>query len=233
MHTLSTLLSLPTGLLSIIASFPIVVCAEAQWPYNLAPHEKYYPEDEAHIKREADILRRMEWSRPRGIKKMSLDEGEKFFLDYWHFEEEEEEDKVGSYEHRSKRSVPMEDPSTLNDSAVIPFHSPFSLHKVQKIEEGPFQLAPRDLLWIRDFQCPVGTQSCAGIGRPDSCCSLSDACILIQDTGIGDVGCCPKGQTCSGSVSSCDTGAGFSSCPGSSNGGCCIPNYVCQGIGCK
>ncbi|KAG2163672.1 hypothetical protein JADG_003411 [Aureobasidium aubasidani] len=53
------------------------------WPYNLPAGAKYYPEHEHHIRRDLEIQQRLNVASPSGIRKMSEDEGEKFFLDYW------------------------------------------------------------------------------------------------------------------------------------------------------
>ncbi len=78
---------------------------------------------------------------------------------------------------------------------------------------------------------PSGTASCAGIGYPNSCCSTSDNCFVITDTGYGPVGCCPSDTTCGGTISGCDYPN--TACADNLGGGCCIPNYICAGVGCK
>ncbi|EAW07868.1 putative GPI anchored protein [Aspergillus clavatus NRRL 1] len=150
----------------------------------------------------------------RGVKKMPADEGEKFLFDYWDYDgigagdltvpdcsgglrgSGESETKPRSYPLRA--SLPV---STLADPGFTP-------------------------LLRRDFKCPSGTLACTAINRPESCCGTGDTCQLIQDTGLGDVGCCPQGQTCSGAIGSCQQG--YTSCPASLGGGCCIPGYECS-----
>lgn len=91
----------------------------------------------------------------------------------------------------------------------------------------------RDVLLKRQFQCPEGTNSCSSIGAPNVCCGASSSCINTSSNGdAGSVGCCPNGKTCAGSVS-CDTANGYTACSGSSNGGCCLPGFTCQGVGCE
>ena len=74
------LLSLPSSLLALICASHIAI-ADRPWPYNLQPHEKYWPEHEEHIKRDAQIQKRMAWQPPAGVQKMSNDPGEKFYMD--------------------------------------------------------------------------------------------------------------------------------------------------------
>jgi len=113
-----------------------------------------------------------------------------------------------------------------NDEIYNPFNPPISPHI------SPKEINLIDKIFKRGYQCPVGTYSCASINQPYSCCASSETCINVPDTGLGPVGCCPKGSTCNGPVSPCDVSQGFTGCPGTSNGGCCIPGYSCDGIGC-
>ncbi|KAL2157369.1 hypothetical protein VTH06DRAFT_6187 [Thermothelomyces fergusii] len=86
------------------------------------------------------------------------------------------------------------------------------------------------LLEKRQWACPGGTRSCASIGFPNSCCGVDETCVEVADTGLGPVGCCPSGATCSGGVSGCADGS--TACGSDIGGGCCIPGFVCMGIGC-
>jgi hypothetical protein len=83
----------------------------------------------------------------------------------------------------------------------------------------------------RQWACPSGTSSCASIGYPNSCCGAGETCVQVADTGLGPVGCCPAGATCGGGVSGCADGS--TACASELGGGCCIPGFVCQGVGCK
>ncbi|OJJ38727.1 hypothetical protein ASPWEDRAFT_36407 [Aspergillus wentii DTO 134E9] len=147
----------------------------------------------------------------RGVKKMTDDEGEKFFFNYWDFGHEGW--------------------STGDDNLTDSRHDPgmqgrsYPLRSSLALELDPFSLRFR-----RDFKCPTGTFGCTSINRPDSCCSFGDTCELVQDTGSGDVGCCPQGQVCSGTIGSCQKD--YTSCPASLGGGCCIPGYDCVSGGC-
>ncbi|CAK7221743.1 hypothetical protein SCUCBS95973_004603 [Sporothrix curviconia] len=82
----------------------------------------------------------------------------------------------------------------------------------------------------RQWGCPTGTTSCEDIGYPYSCCSNTEKCYKVTDTGLGPVGCCPDGETCGGAVSDCTSDS--TACPESLGGGCCIAGYVCEGVGC-
>lgn len=101
-----------------------------------------------------------------------------------------------------------------------------------EIDDFLSRLRIRVVLSKRQFACPAGTNSCASIGAPDVCCGSGSNCVNISNSpGVGSVGCCPQGQSCAGPIS-CDTNAGYSSCPNSPNGGCCLPGYACAGVGC-
>ncbi|KAI9850035.1 MAG: hypothetical protein M1838_006175 [Thelocarpon superellum] len=132
-----------------------------------------------------------------------------------------------------------------NASATTPYNPPLRIHTELTSVNPHFK---RDLsswsalfagrarrsgsggLAKRGFQCPTGSSDCSGIGRPNTCCDQGETCNIIPDTGLGDVGCCPPGQTCSGNLDNCDLG--FTKCSDDLGGGCCIPMYVCLSIGC-
>ena len=62
------------------------------------------------------------------------------------------------------------------------------------------------------------------------CCNDSEDCVKIPDVGYGDVGCCVKGDSCSGNLSGC--GAGKISCDIKIGGGCCNEGTLCSPSGC-
>jgi hypothetical protein len=221
MH-LSSLLALPPTLLFLLAS---PVASEPQWPHNLPRHTKYFPEDEAHVKRSLSVYERLQNEKPIGVKKMSVDPGEMFMLDNWIFAG----DEVG--DAHSKRSETRDIRADLGNGTLLAM-SPLRPHSESSLFEPLLRIAPRGALFARDFKCPDGTNACTSLGEPNSCCGTSDICINVPDTGFGSVGCCPQGQTCAGSIS-CETSKGYTSCPGSENGGCCLPGYTCNGVGCK
>lgn len=83
------------------------------------------------------------------------------------------------------------------------------------------------LLEIRQA-CPSGMSSCSDIGTEYKCCPGGTYCVDVTDTSVA---CCPEGATCGGDIGECPAGA--VSCSPELGGGCCIPGYVCQGVGCK
>ena len=229
MKEFTPVLALPVTLIILLSSLPYT--SSETWPFNLPPHERYFPEHEPHIRRDLDIQRRLATTSARGVRKMSDDEGEKFFLDYWQFEDSvPSQSNGGTNSSCTNRTRPPAD--SFSNSSTYGLLPPVLLHS----EKHSSSFLPRIFgraIFERSFQCPVGTSNCASIDQPDTCCSTGETCISVQDMGNGPVGCCPYGETCGGQVTSCDTAAGYSSCPGSANGGCCIPGYSCQGIGCE
>lgn len=242
---LASLALVPVPLLLMIASAPTqTLSLEAQWPYNLPPHMKYFPEDEALVRRNTGIQKKLAKQRPIGVHKMSGDQGEMFFPEYWVFDEA---DDASTTIKERKRTLPLRLSSIhegrdalgngANATVLQSLQAPFSLHSDQQTESRSIlrrlYRSPRAMLYRleeRDFRCPGDTASCTSINRTNSCCPTGETCQLITNTGLGDVGCCAVGQTCSAQVSSCQQG--YKSCPGSSGGGCCIPGYDCVGIGC-
>ncbi|PYH46165.1 putative GPI anchored protein [Aspergillus saccharolyticus JOP 1030-1] len=168
----------------------------------------------------------------RGVRKMSEDEGEKFFLDYWQFDDNyalgNSSDTPNGLASPARRSESLQ---TSEEVDFQPQSYPFNPSYSSGLDiEGRGWRANFSPLLRRDFRCPSGTSNCTSIDRPDSCCSTDDTCVLVKDTGSGDVGCCPKGKTCSGTIGAC--AEGYSSCPSSMGGGCCIPGYDCVSGGC-
>ncbi|KAL4999609.1 hypothetical protein BDV10DRAFT_164624 [Aspergillus recurvatus] len=157
------------------------------------------------------------FQRPiQGIRKMSDDVGEKFYMHYWHYEED------------AVVANTTEAQTKIDRSSVLPrsyhFQPPFSpgLERFAGLRSSPLER--------RDFECPSGTNACTSINRSDSCCGTDETCVVVEDTGLGDVGCCPSGQDCSGTIGSCFEG--YTSCPSSLGGGCCFPGYECVEGGC-
>lgn len=219
-------MQLPDGLIALILLWvsPTAVIAtseqsELQWPHNIPRHLKYFPEEEMRVKRSLEIQERLRKEKPVGMKKMSEDEGEMFFLDNWIFAGDGD---IKQGNAKREESV----------NASVPVLSPLRPHYERSVLDSMRRFAARAALLARDFKCPEGTNSCSSIGAPNSCCGTSDTCIRIQDTGLGSVGCCPQGRTCAGAIS-CDVRNGYSSCPDSPNGGCCLPGYSCRDVGCE
>lgn len=246
MLTLASLALVPTPLLVLIATLPAqTLSLETLWPYNLPRHIKYYPEDEALVRRNIGIQEKLASQRPIGVHKMSGDEGEMFFPEYWVFDMELRNAPANTSRDTRVPSLPL--PSQHQHSGILedwanstwlyPLRASFSLHSHRQNESkrllrrlGRLPRALFHQLDERDFQCPGNTLSCTSINRPNSCCPIGESCQLITNTGLGDVGCCTQGQTCSQQASTCQEG--YKSCPVSSGGGCCVPGYDCDGVGC-
>lgn len=235
--------TLPAGLLALLATFAHPTQAQVpRWPYNLPSHIKYYPEDEAFVRRDESIKQKLEQHAVVGVKKMSDNEGEKFFLDYWTFPPMDQHGLVEDEDHGHRLNETGEKekvvPHWFNETMTERVIPPLLLHSTQNslIESSilsryvRFPILRRSELGKRDFQCPAGTSSCASINRPNSCCAIGQTCQLIQDTGLGDVGCCNAGETCAGLLSTC--ASDYTSCPNFPGGGCCIPGYACVSGGC-
>ncbi|OJD33618.1 gpi anchored protein [Diplodia corticola] len=229
----SSFFSLPSSLL--LLSLSNYLATAEPWPYNLPKHEKYWPEHEEFVKRDAYIHERVARQPPAGVQKMSHDPGEKFYLHYWQFEEAtgSAEQVPDSFRARARTVDVDGDEHYSNTSLAENLLPPLLLHsETSEAGRSLLRFFQRNLFDKRGYECPTGTNSCTSINRPNSCCPSDESCVIVEDTGVGDVGCCPAGTTCLGGVSSCNTDAGYTSCPGSDNGGCCIPGYSCQDIGC-
>ena len=227
MRNLSRLLALPASLLLVLSTAPAqTLSVEPQWPYNLPPHVKYFPEDEPLVRKNAELQKRLVEERPLGVRKMTGDEGEMFFLEYWYFSRDKDtrSQMDGSSDMDKGSALHLREVRESNDgraewtnTSIIQLQPPFVLHSDQQASlHGRPNRYPRAVLGQRDFQCPGGTSNCASIGRPNSCCASGETCQLISDTGLGDVGCCAAGQ-CSEQVQGCQQG--YTACPGSSGGG--------------
>lgn len=214
----ASLLALPPAILFLLLGSPSCA-AELQWPHNLPKHMKYFPEEEEHVKRSLNVQERLKTEKPVGVKKMSSDEGEMFFLDDWIF--------ASDVQGAGKRFA-NEELANLTSQ----LDSPLRPHAQDTLVDSLLRFRARSALLKRDFKCPTGTNDCSSIGAPNSCCGTGSTCISIEDTGLGSVGCCSSGQECSGDIS-CNTHSGYTSCPNSPNGGCCLPGYSCQDVGCK
>lgn len=174
---------------------------------------------------------------PTAIRKMSSDAGEKLLQEYLAFVEHDQVASVGT--------AGMEgEVLAVNSSASIPYCAPFAPHFGRELEArddtggggtGEEFLSQRagDVvarLGRRDYACPTGSSDCSSIGYPNSCCQTGLRCVQITDTGLGPVGCCPDGISCSGSIACSGSQEG---CPSDIGGGCCIEGFVCASIGCE
>ena len=218
------LATLPSSLLALIAtSIPPVSSQDLapQWPYNLPADVKYFPEDEVLIKRDVDIQQKLQRILPNGVRKLSGDVGEKFYMEYWGFEQEQDEQDWNTYS------------SWTNTTIWISSDLPMRIHDQEQSSRLLKHLPGWHLFSKRDFQCPSGTSACTSINRPNSCCAAGYTCQLVQETSSsqGDVGCCPNGKTC-GNALSTNCASGYTSCPNNPGGGCCLPGYACYDVGC-
>ncbi|KND89591.1 rRNA methyltransferase 1, mitochondrial [Tolypocladium ophioglossoides CBS 100239] len=117
----------------------------------------------------------------------------------------------------------------LNATAL--FYRPAFARHLDDSEDGSLRRAAAALALLRKrASCPAGMNSCADQGSPNKCCQEGTYCTDVPDTTVGGVACCPQGTKCGGGVGSCPADA--VSCPPDLGGGCCIPGYVCQGVGC-
>ena len=224
---------------ALVSLLRLTALADATWFRRVEAHQEHSPQYEGLARRHVDIEKRMATQAPTAVRKMSEDPREMFFLDYWEFDDMGEKLAASLHDiHDQSSQAPpalqQELQRSPNMSIPSPPLPPLLLHSDDRTESFfNFRLFPRGLLAPRSFQCPQNTNNCSSINRPNNCCNQDQECVIIPDTGLGDVGCCAKGDSCSGIVSQCETKDGYTSCPGSPNGGCCIPNYTCDGVGCK
>jgi len=257
-------------LLSILIHFPAtilpLVCAESAHVSHAANVEDdtsvSYPlqlENEIRDQHVA-VKERLLRQQVVGVKKMSDDEGEKFFLEYWSFRDDPTlaSGPAGSggrvWSSKAVRRDPIRtvDDSHFEDSDVEgsfeswmknssslldkpPLLPPLSLHDQEP--DSFFRIVGRQLKLPINVFSPFfkrDFQCPSGTfnctSHPGSCCSNGDTCVVVTDTSLGNVGCCPQGMSCSGGITSCMSG--YASCPASLGGGCCIPGYSCVSGGC-
>lgn len=194
---------------------------------------------------------------PTAVRKMPPDQGEKFYHSYCAFPDHDDfapaQERLAIGAAVAARSMFDEEDArrrrasrALNASAEVEvaYRPPFAVafdeqSTIPHGDEGERGMGLRlfrraaealALLQRRQWACPSGTSSCEAIGYPNSCCPTGEACVEVQDTGLGPVGCCPAGTSCAGGVSGCSDGS--TSCGSDIGGGCCISGFVCQGVGC-
>ena len=249
MRLSAKILGLPTSILILLVSQTNSVHAIdgennrllASWPRDWTTHVKDWIYGSAGSKRDEGLEREdvLVAKSPVGILKMSEDEGEKFYMEYWRFGNEETHISLDGDKVLRERDLKEEARSFANSSIPIAFRAPFALHtedhsgfldyeEIRARKEN--SAAALALLEKRDFKCPTGTSNCSSIGYPNSCCATDETCFQITDTGLGPVGCCPSGGNCGGTITNC--ASPNTPCAADVGGGCCIPNYVCASIGC-
>lgn len=184
---------------------------------------------------------------PTAIRKMGTDAGEKFTQEYFAFGDQDNVLQAGT---QAKAAVPAQGLLTAeeeallaaNASASISYRAPLAAHfngsagtldtryTVHPWEAFRNARHVKARLERRDYACPTGTSSCSDIGYPNSCCQTGATCVRIVDTGLGPVGCCPSGESCTGTIACTGDQQG---CSSESGGGCCIPGWSCASIGCE
>ncbi|OBT76146.1 hypothetical protein VF21_04821 [Pseudogymnoascus sp. 05NY08] len=237
MHLSNFLLALPPSLL-LLPSY--ATSAHAHNNGAALPPPAHLPEPEVIQRRQEIAARIGAGTKPVRVRKMSEDEGEMFFNEYWGFEAREEGEggqHGGDVLRREYESE--EDVSQRNASAAFSFRPAFAIHEAES--STPRGLSEAQALHHRSsralaallkraFQCPTGTTACTSISQPNYCCASTESCITITDTGLGPVGCCPSGQSCAGDITHC--AAGQTACPQSLGGACCVAGFVCFDVGC-
>ncbi|TVY47091.1 hypothetical protein LOCC1_G001749 [Lachnellula occidentalis] len=228
-----SILGLPASILLLIVSHTVFAEEPSPAPWVETQAKRSLQSTD----RRRDVEEHLRQGRsPVGVMKMSPDEGEKFYMEYWQFEKDQVQSPLFSSPLRA-RDEDEEARLLANASAAISFRPPFALHsdfgttnrdlRARRAMESVAVLAA---LQKRGFVCPSDTTSCGGIGYPNSCCGANENCFKIQDTGLGPVGCCPQGGSCGGTITDCN--APNTACAAELGGGCCIPNFVCEGVGC-
>ncbi|KAG5298316.1 GPI anchored protein [Histoplasma ohiense] len=242
---------------------------------------------ESLVQRDVEIQRQLAGQSPIGVRRMTDDEGEKFWLDYWYFDaniggggdvrnggrKQQQSTRMGlrdegtdirglidggwgdvpkSHNHKVKKTLGN---AGMDSSTAASLYPPFPLHGNITDEDGAdkgreagnegrgmslllfgrslSQWTVRDrgdMFGKRSFKCPFDTKPCTSIDRPNSCCGKGSKCIFVKDTGLGDVGCCGAGESCSDNLIKC--ASGYTPCPDNPGGGCCIPGYSCVDQGC-
>ncbi|KFY39384.1 hypothetical protein V494_04009, partial [Pseudogymnoascus sp. VKM F-4513 (FW-928)] len=229
MHIPHFLLALPPSLLLLSSH---AISAGAHNNGAALPPVAHLPEPRVIQKREEIAARIGAGTKPVRVRKMTEDEGEMFFNEYWGFEAgEEEEAQQDAAGDVLRREYQDEDNGAQgNSSAMLSLFPAFAIH------EADLPLDPRDArslhqgasralsaLLKRSFQCPTGTSACTSISQPNYCCASSESCVSIKDTGLGPVGCCPSGQSCDGAITHCASGQ--TACPQSLGGACCVAGF--------
>lgn len=248
----SKLLSLPASILFLITAHAATSPRGDRLSDNLPDNLRRIPESADQLGVEGRDEQTPLERKPVGVMKMSDDPSQKFYLHYWGYEDDVPQIDI-SEPPPGRLLRPRDDDEEAmllaNSSTTISYRSPFALHTDDETFalhrlEARGRISGRDsaaaaalaALQKRQFACPTGTSDCSSIGYPNSCCGTDETCFKIEDTGLGPVGCCPNGDTCGGTISGCNSpntpcaehqGGDYE------GGGCCIPDYVCAGIGCK
>jgi hypothetical protein len=146
---------------------------------------------------------------PTAIRKQTPDSSEKILAEHLAFAPLRQ---VGHVVQSSFFLVEEND-EDLHANGTSRFYPPFANH-IDETEGSVLRRAAQALALLKNKCCQQGTY-----------------CTDVPDTDVGHVACCPNGSTCGGGVGQCPADA--TSCAAALGGGCCIPGFVCQGIGCK
>lgn len=166
---------------------------------------------------------------PTAVRKMSSDAGQKFYHHYNAFDTQLRHVQPYNPALQARQAFLEADERLLSNNRTAQLELRPAFAPIISDTEQAWRVLRR--LQKRQWACPEGTGSCINVGYPNSCCQTGETCVVIQDTGLGPVGCCPFGSTCGGTIAGC--AAGNTPCGSEIGGGCCIPGYVCQGVGCK
>ncbi|WPH01010.1 Hypothetical protein R9X50_00384400 [Acrodontium crateriforme] len=154
MH-ISKLLSLPTTLLAF--AFALASEAATQDIDRDATTLRYVDHELGQEQYRRDEDETATWDPPMELRKMSNDEGEKFFPHYWNFGQ-----------------------SVQNSSHAYEFRPPIARHfnHVDGLSKSSGHS-----VFVRDYKCPTGTSACSSLGS-DLCCPDQTNCIATKD-GVG------------------------------------------------
>ena len=233
---------LPIPLLLAIVVAPVSLeASDIPWPLNLGRSRWRSPN--SPVVKYVLPQKIVTEATPSKVRKMSADEGEMFFPEYWSFEAGSGDSSrpLFDIEQRIQRSPDYSverdtEQPTANSSVLQSLQAPYALHSHEHFNAqapiGRPLRSPRDIFSLdpRTFACPADTTACTSISRPNSCCPNGSSCQMVTDTGLGDVGCCGNGQSCGGQIAGCSNGD--TSCPDGDGGGCCVAGYSCSGVGC-
>lgn len=137
----------------------------------------------------------------------------------------------------ARQFLDAQDASSLSSNTSYSVDQPpsyrpaFARHYVESEANALRRAAEALALLERRAACPSGMSACDAAGQPNKCCQDGTICTKVTDSSVGGIACCPHGSSCGGKVGACPPDA--VSCPADLGGGCCIPGYVCQGMGCK
>lgn len=167
---------------------------------------------------------------PTALRKIAPDANEKIFPEHLAFAAL----SFGDASLAARQFLDAQDVQPPADQQPRPYRPAFASHDTDTTESqhGLRRRAAEALarLQRRTTACPSGMSGCAAIGQPNKCCQDGTVCTKVDDASVGGIACCPQGSSCGGRVGACPSDA--ASCPADLGGGCCIPGYVCQGMGC-